>query len=81
MTEIYAASEAPIAGVSGMSLLAEIERHGHKQTHFMEKVEEMAAAVRAMARENDLVLTLGAGNIVKVGEELLELLAAEEAGK
>ena len=78
MSEIYAASERPIAGVSSAGLLAEIERHGQKQTHFVAKVEEMAAAVRPMLQENDLVLTLGAGNIVKVGEELLDLLAMEQ---
>ena len=77
MTEIYAASERPIEGVSGASLLAEIERHGQKQAHFVAGVEEMAAAVLPMLKENDLVLTLGAGNIVKAGEELLELLTME----
>jgi len=75
MTEIYAASEAPIAGVSGAGLLAECERHGQKQAHFVAGVEDMAAAVLPILKENDLVLTLGAGNIVKVGEHLLELLA------
>ncbi|MDR0476362.1 MAG: UDP-N-acetylmuramate--L-alanine ligase [Desulfobulbaceae bacterium] len=77
MTEIYAASERPIEGVSGANLLAEIERHGQKQVHFVANVEEMAAAVLPMLKENDLVLTLGAGNIVKVSDELLELLAVE----
>jgi UDP-N-acetylmuramate--alanine ligase len=82
MTEIYAASEAPIAGVSGADLLAECERHGQKQAHFIANVEDMAAAVLPMLKENDLVLTLGAGNIVKVGENLLGLLAAgREPGK
>jgi len=75
MTEIYAASEQPIAGVTGAGLLAECERHGQKQTHFVANIEDMAVAVLPMLKENDLVLTLGAGNIVKVGEELLELLA------
>jgi UDP-N-acetylmuramate--alanine ligase len=76
MTEIYAASEAPIAGVSGANLCAEIKRRGQKQAHFIERAEDMAAGVRAMVQKDDLVLTLGAGNIFKVGEELLELLAA-----
>jgi len=41
----------------------------------------MASGVRAIVQEDDLVLTLGAGNIFKVGEELLELLAAGEPGR
>jgi UDP-N-acetylmuramate--alanine ligase len=76
MTEIYAASETPIAGVSGAGLCAEIKRHGQKQAHFIERAEDMASSVRAMVQKDDMVLTLGAGNIFKVGEELLELLAA-----
>ncbi len=74
MTEIYAASEQPIAGVTGEGLLKEIKLHGQRHTHFIPEVSGMAAAVQPLLEEGDLVLTLGAGNIVVVGEQLLELL-------
>lgn len=82
MSEIYAASEQPIDGVSGRSLLAAVIQHGQRQTRFIASVEGMAEELLPMLGEGDLVLTLGAGNIVKVGEELVELLGKRrEAGK
>jgi len=74
MTDIYGASEQPIEGISGKTLLAEIEQHGQRYTHYIGSVDGMAEEVSGMVGENDLVLTLGAGNIVRVGEELLSLL-------
>lgn len=74
LTDIYAASEEPIEGVSGEALLAEIEQHGQRYTRYIPSVETMAEELLGMVAENDLVLTLGAGNIVRVGEELLALL-------
>lgn len=74
MTEIYAASEQPIEGITGEGLLKEIRLHGQRHTHFIHDVSEMAAEVQPLLEEGDLVLTLGAGNIVGVGEQLLELL-------
>ncbi len=74
MTEIYAASEEPIEGISGESLLHEIKRHGQRHTHFVADVEAMAEEMLPLLKEGDLVLTLGAGNIVRVGERLVLLL-------
>lgn len=74
MTDIYAASEKPIEGVTTVKLLEGIEAHGQRHTHYIPSVETMAEEVLGVVGENDLVLTLGAGNIVRVGEELLTLL-------
>jgi len=74
MTDIYAASENPIEGVTSESLLAATVKHGQRHTRYIARVEEIAEELLPMLEEGDLVLTLGAGNIVKVGEELLELL-------
>jgi len=74
LTDIYAASEEPIEGITSEALLAEIEQHGQRHTHYIPSVDAMAEEVLGLVGENDLVLTLGAGNIVRVGEELLTLL-------
>jgi UDP-N-acetylmuramate--alanine ligase len=74
MTDIYAASEEPLEDVSGSSLLDAVKRHGQKHTMFIERVENMAAELIPHLRQGDLVLTLGAGNIVTVGEDLLGIL-------
>ncbi len=74
MTEVYAASEEPLEGVSGRVLLEEVRRHGQRHTLYIADVEAIASELPPLLQENDLVLTLGAGNIVKVGEDLLLLL-------
>jgi UDP-N-acetylmuramate--alanine ligase len=74
MTEVYAASEEPIAGVNSRIMLEEIKRHGQRNTLYIADIGTMAAEMPPLLQDNDLVLTLGAGNIVKVGEELLLLL-------
>jgi UDP-N-acetylmuramate--alanine ligase len=74
MTDIYAASEEPIDGVSTELLLADIKKHGQRDTAYVADVNDVPEKVQPMLRPGDLVLTLGAGNIVKAGEELLALL-------
>jgi UDP-N-acetylmuramate--alanine ligase len=79
MCDIYAASEAPIDGVSSEILLDGVKKHGHKHTYYLPEVETMAVGLEKMLVDGDIVLTLGAGNIVRVGEELLDILEKNEA--
>ena len=74
MTDIYAASEQPLEGVTSESLLAATMLHGQRNTRYIGKVGEMAVELLPILKKGDLVLTLGAGNIVRVGETLLSLL-------
>jgi UDP-N-acetylmuramate--alanine ligase len=74
MTDIYAASEDPIPGVNSEGLLSEIKRHGQRHIHFVSAVDGLAEELLPLLVEGDLVLTLGAGDIVRAGEELVELL-------
>ena len=73
-TDIYAASEEPIEGVDSISLLAQIKQHGQRHTAHVARVADLAAAICDQLLPGDLVLTLGAGNIVRAGEDLLALL-------
>ncbi len=75
ITDIYAASEQPIAGVTSESLLAAIKQHGQRHTHYHGEISSLSAYLAENVQEGDLVLTLGAGNIVLVGEQLLDALA------
>ncbi|MEW6501694.1 MAG: UDP-N-acetylmuramate--L-alanine ligase [Thermodesulfobacteriota bacterium] len=79
LTEIYAASEAPIEGVTGESLLDGIKQHGQKFVEFVPTLAGMAAAVQPHLKRGDVVLTLGAGSIYRVGEELLLELERKDA--
>ena len=78
LTDIYAASEAPIEGVDSQALLEAIRRHGQRRVSLVPALEELPGELLSILREGDLLLTLGAGNIVRVGEQVLELLAVRE---
>jgi UDP-N-acetylmuramate--alanine ligase len=74
VTEIYGASESPIPGVTAETLLEGIRQHGHRHTLFEPDFTEIPARAAAVLAPGDVVLTLGAGNIWRTGEKLLELL-------
>jgi UDP-N-acetylmuramate--alanine ligase len=75
LTDIYPAGEQPIEGVTSERLLKAIRQHGQRQTHCIPQLLQQPQALAAMLQPGDLLLTLGAGNIVRAGEQLLELLA------
>jgi UDP-N-acetylmuramate--alanine ligase len=68
---IYAASEEPIAGITGQALGEQIIAHGHKQVLISESIAAAAAQLRTLLMPGDLLLTLGAGDVWKVGTEVL----------
>jgi UDP-N-acetylmuramate--alanine ligase len=74
VTEIYAASESPVPGVSGRAICEGIRASGHPAAHFVEEQGTVTAAILEHLQEGDLVLTLGAGDIWKAGEDLLTRL-------
>ena len=80
LTDIYAASEAPLEGVTSAALAEAVKRHGQRDVHHLPDVEMLPGALLGLLRPGDLVLTLGAGNIVHAGETLLHLLQEGERG-
>ncbi|MBX7115733.1 MAG: UDP-N-acetylmuramate--L-alanine ligase [Myxococcaceae bacterium] len=74
LTDIYAAGEEPIAGVSGKALAEAVVAHGHPDVTFVEKRADLPQALSARVKDGDIVLTLGAGDITHTGPELLSLL-------
>jgi UDP-N-acetylmuramate--alanine ligase len=73
LTEIYAASEERIEGISGSLLADRIRAGGHKKVEFAPTKEEVVRLVSEIAEPGDMVVTLGAGDIYKVGDELVGL--------
>lgn len=73
LAEIYAAREKNIYKISSRDLAASIKsRHPEKNVYYFKTFPEIADFVRAHAKEEDLILTMGAGDIYKVAEMLLE---------
>ena len=73
LAEIYAAREKNIYKISSRTLMNKIkEAEPSKEVYFFEDFEEIANFVYNNAEEGDLVITMGAGDIYKVGEMILE---------
>jgi UDP-N-acetylmuramate--alanine ligase len=74
VTEIYPAGEREIPGVSGEKLAEAIRAAGHRSVTWIDRKDALAEQVHSQVRTGDLVMTLGAGDIWKVGPQLLERL-------
>ena len=77
VSDVYAAGEAPIDGISGERLAEVVRTHGHRDVQWAGPVANVAKRLREIVQPGDLVVTLGAGNIYQSGEELLATLAQE----
>jgi UDP-N-acetylmuramate--alanine ligase len=73
VTDVYPASEAPIPGISGQTIVDEIAAQGHRGASYQPRLDFVHRDVGNMLDSGDLVLSLGAGNI----HEQLSILAAD----
>ena len=74
LTDIYAASEQPVPGVSAERLAEEVRRHGQRDVTYVADRNDLPEYLSGIAKDGDIVITLGAGNIWQAGEGLLEKL-------
>ncbi len=72
--DIYAAGEKPIPGVSGEVLYEGIKKHGHKDVTYLPDKEKIADYMVGVLKKGDLMITLGAGDVWKIGEHVMEKL-------
>ena len=70
LADIYAAREKNTIGISSLDLKAEIEKLG-KECHYFPTFDEIENFLLENCSQSDLLITMGAGDIVKVGESLL----------
>jgi UDP-N-acetylmuramate--alanine ligase len=68
---IYAASENPISGIDSRKLCEGIRTHGHKEVLYEDGIDAAVNRLKALLKSGDVLLTLGAGDVWKVGESLL----------
>jgi UDP-N-acetylmuramate--alanine ligase len=71
---IYPAGEDPITGVDSKRLCEEIKAHGHKEVICMDGMASALSYLKDVLRSGDLLLTLGAGDVWKVGTAILKEL-------
>ncbi len=74
VTDIYAAGETPIEGVTAETVVGAARSHGHRNVVYAGDLARAEALLREMVRPHDLVLTLGAGDVTRLGPRLLASL-------
>jgi UDP-N-acetylmuramate--alanine ligase len=74
VTDVFPARERPLPGITGELVFKSAKKLGHRSAFYVPKTEEVASFLRKMVKQNDMVITLGAGDVHRVGTELLELL-------
>jgi UDP-N-acetylmuramate--alanine ligase len=78
ITDIYAASEAPIAGVTSEVLAAAIREAGHKNVQYIRSMQDSIGFLLKNARPGDAILTVGAGSVSRASNELMVLLGTDQ---
>ena len=76
VTEVYAAGETAIPGADGRAICRAVRSRGQLEPLFVEKVEELAQALKDVIRDGDVIVAMGAGNISAVAHALPAALTA-----
>ena len=77
LLDIYAASEAPIPGITSEALANAIREAGHKNVHYFRSMQDGIEFLLHEARAGDAIMTIGAGNVSRASNELMVLLGTE----
>lgn len=74
LADIYAAGEAPMVAADGRSLMHALRVAGQSNAVFVEDISEMPQTIMQMAKDGDVVLTMGAGSIGAVPGKIIQLV-------
>ena len=74
LTDVYPAREEPIQGVTGELIANAAKQFGHKDVHYIQDKKKLPEYLKKNTRPGDIVITMGAGDIWKFGEEFLKQL-------
>jgi UDP-N-acetylmuramate--alanine ligase len=77
--DIYPASESPIEGITAETLAQRITELGGIRARYIGSFADAAEMIATQAKDGDMVLTLGAGNVAQVGPMILETLGDRQA--
>ena len=81
LAEVYAAGEPPIVAADGRALMHALRVAGQSEAVFVENIQLMPQAIMQMARDGDVVITMGAGSIGSTPNKLLGKSDADATGK
>ena len=73
LAEVYAAGEAQIVAADGRSLMRSLRVAGHNEAVFVENIQDMAKSILQIAQAGDVIITMGAGSIGGVANQVKNL--------
>jgi len=71
---IYSAGEKEIKGIDSIALYKGIKMYGHKEVIYVEGFKKAVSYLKEILKEGDVLITMGAGDVWKVGEQILSEL-------
>ena len=75
-TDVYPAREEPIEGVSGKMIADAAKKFGHKNVRYVPDKKNIPAVLSELKKNNDIIITMGAGDIWRFGEEFVRMIKA-----
>lgn len=74
VTDVYPSREKPIEGVTGKLIADTAKEYGHRDVHYLKDKTELPGKLRDIVKDGDIVITMGAGDIYKYGEQFVEMI-------
>ncbi len=78
ITDVYPARELPIEGINGELIANYARKYGHKNVVYIQNYEDILDYLKSKIKPNDIVITIGAGSIVKIADKLFEHLSTSK---
>ncbi len=78
VTDVYPAREEPIQGISGELIISAAKQYGHKETYYIADKQNVVEKLMNIVKSDDIVVTMGAGDIWKYGEKFLKKLKSKK---
>lgn len=74
VTDVYPSREEPIEGVTGKLISDTAKEYGHRDVHYVEDKTKLPEKLNDIVEDGDIVITMGAGDIYKYGEQFVEMV-------
>lgn len=74
VTDVYPSREKPIEGVTGELIADTAKEYGHRDVHYLQDKKDLPGKLKEIVRDGDIVITMGAGDIYKYGEQFAEMM-------
>lgn len=74
VTDVYPAREEPIQDITGELIVHAAKQFGHKDAHYVPDKKQIPSFLKSVAKKGDIIITMGAGDIWKYGEEFVRMM-------